>query len=414
MARAGARTMNIPELVSPAGNLAKGLAALRFGADAVYCGLERFSLRRKAGNFTPDELGRLIEAAHGAGKRVYLAVNIFPRDADLAGMGETMACAAKLGADALIVSDPAALRLAQRHAPGVPLHLSTQANTLNAVSAAFWFDSGVARIILARELSLDAVRGIVKAHPGRPFEVFAHGALCMAYSGRCFISHYLVDRDSNRGDCAHACRWSYKVEEALRPGEVFPVEEGPDGTLIYFSRDLCALPFLPRLADTGVSALKIEGRIKSLYYVAVVTSVYRRALEALRAGPDVFAERLPAMQAELDRLPNRGYTSHFYLGKPGDDAPGQPPDAREEREDYLGLIGGTIDGWTALDVKNTFGVADPLEVLKPGGGVPARLDALRDRDGNPAERVHSGARAGVRLDVIADPGDILRRRPGPS
>lgn len=407
----GTRPVHIPELVSPAGTLAKGLAALRFGADAVYCGLERFSLRRKAGNFTPDELGRLLGTAHAAGKRVYLAVNIFPRDADLADLGETMAQAAALGVDALIVSDPAALRLASTHAPGVPLHLSTQANTLNAGSAAFWFDAGVTRIILARELSLEAVRAIVDAHPGRPFEVFAHGALCMAYSGRCFISHYLADRDSNRGDCAHACRWSYRVEEALRPGESFPVEEGPDGTLIYFSRDLCTLPFLPRLVDTGVSALKIEGRIKSLYYAAVVTSVYRRSLDALRSGRDAFAEALPALAAELDRLPNRGYTSHFYLGKPGGEAPGKPPDAREEREDYLGLAGGTEDGWTVLDVKNSFGVHDPLEVLRPEGSGPARAVALRDRNGLPAEIVHSGARVTIRLDVPADPGDILRRRP---
>ena len=403
--------VKMPELVCPAGNLEKGLAALRFGADAVYCGMKRFSLRQKAGNCDRAELAVLVGVAHAAGQRVYVAANIFPRDADLADLAADLAEAADVGVDAFIVSDPAALRLARRVAPSVPLHLSTQANTLNSESAAFWFDAGITRIILARELSLAEIRLIAAAHPRRTFEVFAHGALCMAYSGRCFMSHYLAGRDSNRGHCAHPCRWSYRVEEALRPGEYFTVEEGPGGGLVFFSRDLCALPLLPELAAAGAGALKIEGRIKSLYYVAVVTSVYRRALQALAEGAEAFAMARPALQAELDRLPHRGYTTHFLAGGPGHDPGGQPPDAREEREDYLGLFREDEEEGLLLDGKNKFALDEGMEIFSPGGVYPVRiLDARRRKDDQPVGTVNSGDLVRVRTDTPARAGDILRRR----
>ncbi len=399
-----------PELVCPAGNLEKGLAALRFGADAVYCGMKRFSLRQKAGNCDRADLAALVESAHAAGKRVYVAANIFPRDADLAALAADLAEAAGLGVDAFIVSDPAALRLARRVAPSVPLHLSTQANTLNSESAAFWFDAGITRIILARELSLAEIRAIAAVHPGRTFEVFAHGALCMAYSGRCFMSHYLAGRDSNRGHCAHPCRWSYRVEEALRPGEYFTVEEGPEGGLVFFSRDLCTLPLLAELVAAGAGALKIEGRIKSLYYVAVVTSVYRRALASLAEGEAAFDAARPALQAELDRLPHRGYTTHFLAGGPGHDPGGQPPDAREEREDYVGLFRPDGEGGLWLDGKNKFGIDEEVEVFAPEGPRPVRILAAFDRDGAPVRAVNSGALARLTVDGPVEAGDILRRR----
>lgn len=399
-----------PEVVSPAGTLEKGLTALRYGADAVYCGLQGLSMRSRAGNLDPGELQILARTAHDDGRRVYLATNIFLRDADLPDLRQALDAAREAQVDALIVSDPAALLLARECAPEIPLHLSTQANTLNTVSAGFWFSQGVRRIVLARELSLQEVAEVTAAHPGRSFEVFAHGALCMAYSGRCFISPYLARRDSNRGDCAQGCRWSYRVEEAKRPGEWFEVEEEPGYTEIFFSRDLCTLPLLPGLVAAGVAALKIEGRMKSLYYAAVVSRIYREALDRLAEGPESFDSALRGLMAELERLPNRGYTSHFLGGDPSHEPPGQPPDAVEERESFIGLLGRPGPEGFPMLVRNGFRRDEPLELLLPRGTRPVHVKAMRNTAGEPVETGASGVTIQLELEEAASEGLILRRR----
>lgn len=399
--------MNRPELLSPAGTLEKGLAALHFGADAVYCGLDRFSLRRHAGNLSLDDLNTLVKAAGEYGRKVYLATNIFPYDEDFAALRKVIGAAVDIGIDALILSDPGVLNLVMEMGVTVPLHLSTQANTLNALAVRFWMANGIRRIILARELSLRQIEDIASEVPGAELEIFAHGALCMAYSGRCFISRYLTGRDANRGDCSQGCRWTYRLEELKREEERYDVIEDEEGTRIFAARDLWTLPILPHLLSTGIHGLKIEGRMKSLYYVAVVTAVYRQALDCLVESECEFEGRLPEWSAELLAVPNRGYTTNFYL--PAEDCP-QPVTTPvvEGADVFLGIVQGVEDGWTFLEVKNTFDIYQELEIFSPGGADRVEIrDALNHRD-EPVTRLHSGLTVRIRPSIPLEKGDILR------
>ncbi|MDA8165592.1 MAG: U32 family peptidase, partial [Desulfobacteraceae bacterium] len=271
-----------PELLAPAGSFEKLVTAIHYGADAVYLGGKQFSLRARATNFDEAGLREAVAYAHARGVKAYVTVNVFARREDFARLPGYLVFLGEIGADAIIVSDPGILRVASRVVPGLAIHLSTQANVTNPESARFWREQGVSRLNLARELSLPEIAAIRESLDAR-IEIFVHGALCISYSGRCLLSHYLTGRSANRGDCAHPCRYRYALVEEKRPGQHFPVEEDDRGTYIMNARDLCLLARLPELLAAGVDSLKIEGRMKGVYYVGGVVRVYRAALDALAA-----------------------------------------------------------------------------------------------------------------------------------
>lgn len=320
--RSNGLPVTMPELLAPAGTYEKLVTAVHYGANAVYLGGKRFSLREKAGNFSVEEMREGIVHAHRHGARVYVTLNIFAHNSDLDGLEDYLQTLQNVGADGLIISDPGILQTARKVTPALPVHLSTQANVTNHRAAAFWLQQGVVRLNLARELSLEEIRR-VRQHTSGELEVFVHGALCISYSGRCMLSNYMTGRDANRGHCAHPCRFSYALVEEKRPGEYYPVEEDQRGTYIFNSKDLCLLEMLPQLVSLGVDSLKIEGRMKSIFYVGGVVRVYRAALDYLRNLPqEAWLEpekiTLPnQFLEEIHRTGTRGATENFISGRPG-------------------------------------------------------------------------------------------------
>jgi putative protease len=299
----------MPELLAPAGSFDKMVAAIHYGANAVYCGGKRFSLRAHASNFSEKELGEAVKYAHAKNVKLYVTVNIFAHQADLQGLEKYLQYLQNIGVDGVIVSDPGIFTLAKETIPGVPIHLSTQANVTNPANARFWEKQGAKRLNLARELSLSEISEIRKAlQPATRIEIFVHGALCISYSGRCLLSCYFTGRDANRGECAQPCRYNYVLQEEKRPGQYFPVEEDGYGTYIFNSKDLCLLNKLPQLINIGVDSLKIEGRMKSVHYVGAVVRVYRAALDY--TVPSLYMK-------ELMKVGTRGYTENFVFGPPG-------------------------------------------------------------------------------------------------
>jgi len=303
--------MKLPELVAPAGNLERLRFALDFGADAVYIGGKSFSLRAGAQNFTFDEMAEGIRYAHLKGRKVYITLNIFARNKDIDSLRSFAKEVANLKPDAFIVSDLGVLEVVREVADKVEIHMSTQANITNYQAVKVLAGLGVKRVVLARELSLEEIAQIKEKVAGVELEVFVHGAMCMAYSGRCLLSLYLTGRNANKGECPQCCRWRYYLVEEKRRGELFPVEQNGRGTYILSSKDLCALPLLPELVKVGVDALKIEGRNKSVYYTAITTGTYRKALNLLQAGEKVFFNELPSLMQELESVSHRTYTAGF-------------------------------------------------------------------------------------------------------
>ena len=301
-----------PEVLSPAGNLEKLKFAVDFGADAVYLGGKLFNLRAKAGNFTLEEMEEGINYAHEKGAKVYITLNAFARNDDFKGIERFIDEVKPLKPDAFIVSDLGVLKTVRERAPEIEVHISTQANTTNYRAVEVYRELGAKRVVLARELSIEEIREIKEKVPKVELEVFVHGAMCMAYSGRCLLSNYLSYRESNKGACSQSCRWKYYLVEETRPGEFFPIEEDETGTYIFNSKDLCALPLLPQLIEAGVDSLKIEGRVKSSYYVAITTSVYKRAVKLIKEkGISAFKEELPTLLEELKKVSHRPYTLGF-------------------------------------------------------------------------------------------------------
>lgn len=327
-------TNRMPELLCPAGNLESLEAALHFGADAVYGGMRQFGLRAFAGNFDEEALTQAVEKMHGAGKKFYLTMNIFPFDDQLDDFIAAAKAARDIGVDAAIVSDLGAIAALRREVPDLPLHVSTQASTVNAEAVRVYRDMGCERVILARETSIARAKEIIRRVPEMEIETFVHGASCMAYSGRCLLSAAMAGRSGNQGECAQPCRWHYSVVEEKRPGEYMPVCEDENGTYIFSAHDLNLMPLLPELTDAGIKSLKIEGRMKTAYYVATVTAAYRRALDLLADGGD-FAAALPSLMAELSCASHRDSDTGFALGKP--EAPGGADGFHQERE-YLAHV----------------------------------------------------------------------------
>ena len=359
--------MNIPELLCPAGSMESLEAALHFGADAVYGGMSRYGLRAFAGCFDGGDLREAVRKAHASHARFYVTMNIYPFDDELDGFVAAAKEAEAAGADAAIVSDPGAIRLLRREVPGLPVHVSTQASTVNTPAAELYRDLGCQRVILAREVSLERIRAMKRAlGDSIQLETFVHGASCMAYSGRCLLSAYLTGRSGNRGECAQPCRWKYTVMEEKRPGEFYPVEEYDRGTYLFSARDLCLMPILPELCEAGISSLKIEGRMKTEYYVAVVTGAYRRALDLLAESREAFDAALPELMQELRCASHRDSDTGFLLGK--SETPGEAEGFHQDRE-YTARVLGRDEktGKTRLLLKNRFFAGETLELMSPGG-----------------------------------------------
>lgn len=401
--------MRIPELLCPAGNMDSLEAALHFGADAVYGGMKQYGLRAFAGNFDPDALSEAVKKTHSAGKKFYVTMNMYPYDDELEGFVRAARDAADRGVDAAIVADPGAIRLLRTQVPQLPIHVSTQANTLNTPTVNLYREMGCERVILARETGLDRIRRICEnAGDAIQIETFVHGASCMAYSGRCMLSAYLTGRSGNRGACAQPCRWEYAVMERKRPGEYMPVSEDENGTYLFSARDLNLMPLLPELCTAGVSSLKIEGRMKTEYYVAVVTGAYRRALDLLRNGRECFTEELPALMDELLNASHRDSDTGFLLGDP--EIPAGAEGFHQNRE-YTGRVVDVHgDGTASILLKNRFFAGDELELMTGTGIIPVKATAfIREKTGEVTETLGiAGETVRMSLPEITAVGDMLR------
>ncbi|MGE4544408.1 MAG: U32 family peptidase [Pedobacter sp.] len=397
-----------PELLAPAGNMEKLETALLYGADAVYVGGEQFGLRAQAGNFTLEQLARARELTLRFNRRLYLTLNAYLMP------GETDACAAyleqlrDLDLDAYIVADPGVLALVRAGDPDREIHLSTQANTTNAEAARFWSLAGVRRINLARELSMEDIRA-VRSATDVELEVFVHGAMCVAYSGRCLLSAALTERGANRGLCTQPCRWSYALMEKTRPGQYFPIEEDARGSYLMNSRDLCLLAQLPQLIDAGVDSLKIEGRMKSRYYVAAVTRVYRKALDSYLENPADWRCQA-SWREELESVSHRPYSTGFFLGK--DDPQLQTDHGGYIRRcDFVGEVSRVdVDGRGLVIGRNRFFPGEKLELIGPDMRQASfEVSDPMTEGGAPLSVVQPNAQALLPLPAGAQAGDLLRR-----
>lgn len=400
------------ELLAPAGTMEKLKIAIRYGADAVYLGGEQFGLRAMAGNFAVDEMRTALSLCHDAGVRAYLTVNSYPSDNQLADLECYLNQMAPLPFDAYIVADPGVLRLIRRISPERDIHLSTQANTINHEAALFWQEQGISRINLAREMTLEDMRTTIQAVT-IPCEVFVHGALCIAYSGRCLLSSALTGRSANQGACTQPCRWRYSLQEETRPGTYLPIEENENGTFIFNSKDLCLLEQLPQLIAAGARAFKIEGRMKGVHYLAGVLRVYRAALDAYTNDPDGY-QTDPAWLEELTTVSNRGYTTGFLFGNPRD--VGQAYHAGYQRShQVVGVVDDVLpDGSASITVRNRFADGEQLELIGPRmkqSSCIATGIAVLQPDGTTASATvcHPNQHIRMKLGGSIAIGDLLRR-----
>lgn len=398
------------ELLAPAGDLERLRTALYFGADAVYLAYKKFGLRSLCDNFDLGELKQAVTEAHALGKKVYVTVNVFARDDDFAELRELLPELNKLGADGAIVSDLGVAAFVRRYAPDVPLHLSTQANLTNGYAAREYADYGFRRLVLSRELSLTEIRKIRDLLPGDvELEAFVHGAMCISYSGRCLLSNFLTGRSGNRGECAQSCRWEYVLREVHRSDEL-PIEQDERGTYILNSKDLCMLPYLDKLIDAGVSSLKIEGRVKSSYYVASVVNCYRRALDMMREGKPYEPPR--ELLDDIEKPSHRKYCTGFYLG---DVAHNECTETSKPRASYdfaAYVLAGTEYG-ALIEMRNRFAVGDELEVLSPSDShnkkvVVGRMESEAGEPVTDAYLVKQKLR--LYTDVRLYAGDFLRKK----
>ncbi len=357
--------MNYIEVLSPAGNLEKLKIAYLYGADAVYVGGKEFSLRSKAGNFDLEQLKEAKKISIQLGKKIYIALNIFAHNDDLNPIIEYLKKLDSIKLDAMIISDPGIIYLAKKYAPNTPIHLSTQSNTLNWAGCQFWLEQGLERVVLGREVTLNEMANINKKTEVE-LEAFVHGAMCMAYSGRCMLSMHLTGKSANSGSCTHPCRWEYYVVEKQRNDQFMPIEEDERGTYIFNSKDLCMLPYLEKFIDAGVKSLKIEGRMKSIHYVATVTKAYREAVDVIENSGD-FKAAIPRLMNELNGIGEREYTTGFYLEEKDDNMQQYEPLKVEKNIKFVGKVLEIFDNEILIEQRNKFLVGDTLEILVPIG-----------------------------------------------
>lgn len=380
-----------PELLAPAGNLEKLKTAIDFGADAVYLGGNRLNLRAFSDNFTNEEMMEGIRYAHDRNRKVYVTLNVFPHNSDMKGLEDYLRELYETGVDAAIVSDPGIIMTAREVVPELELHLSTQANNVNYRSAIFWHKMGVKRIILARELSMKEIREIRDNIPETAeLEAFVHGSMCMAYSGRCLLSNYMTGRDANRGACAQPCRYKYHLVEEKRPGEYMEIMEDDKGTYIMNSKDLCMIEHIPELFESGLMSLKIEGRMKSEFYVAAIVKAYREAIDRYAEDPESYTLD-PKWMEMLNMISHRQYHTGFYFGRGNSQVYESSTYVRDY--DIVGHVREDLGGGRfRIDQKNRIYPGDVLKVLRPEGDIfEAVLRDLQDEEGNPIEVANKAA-----------------------
>ncbi len=359
--------MTKPELLAPGGSLEKLKIAILYGADAVYVGGEAFSLRVAAENFSFSDMEEGLRFAHERGKKVYLTANILPHNRDIKEFEEYIKKIAPMGFDAVLVADPGMMEIVKKNAPDLPIHISTQANNVNYKSAEFWYNQGAKRVVLAREMSMDEIKEIRENTPGElELEAFVHGAMCVSYSGRCLLSNYMTSRDANQGACAHPCRWNYSLVEETRPGEYMPVYENERGTFILNSKDLCMIEHIPEIIKSGITSLKLEGRVKTAYYVATVVKAYREEIDRYLADPEGYV--FDRMQFdELCKVSHRPYSTGFYFGKPDKDGQVYTSSSYIRDYDLIGIVTDYDEETKIATVsqRNRFFVGDTIEIMQP-------------------------------------------------
>lgn len=356
-----------PELLAPAGNLEKMKMAVLYGADAVYLGGKAFGLRAFGGNFTYEELKEAVDFAHVRGKKVYVTVNIFPHNSDMEKLPDYLRYLQEINVDALLVADLGVFMLCRKLIPNMELHISTQANNTNWATVNAWKELGAKRVVLAREMSLKEIREI-REKCDVDLEMFMHGAMCISYSGRCLLSNYFTGRDSNRGSCAQSCRWKYALVEETRPGKYFPIEEDDRGTYIMNSKDMCLMPHIKDVIESGVDSLKIEGRMKSVHYAASVTKAYRLAIDSYFADPENFSVKKEWMD-ELEKVSHRAYTTGFYYHQPDADDQIYGKTSYDQTSDFVGLVRSydPATGYAVVEQRNNMKVGQEIEVFQPTG-----------------------------------------------
>ena len=380
--------MKKPELLAPGGSLEKLKTAIDYGADAVYIGGEMFSLRVAAENFSKEDMQEGIKYAHDRGKKVYLTANILPHNDDIEEFEEFVKDIKDYGFDAVLVADLGLFDMMQELAPEIPIHVSTQANNINYRSAIKWYKMGATRVVLAREMSFKEIAEFQKKIPeDLELEAFIHGAMCISYSGRCLLSNYMTGRDSNMGACAHPCRWNYKLVEETRPGEYMDVFENERGTFIFNSKDLCTIRHIPELVQSGIASLKIEGRVKTSYYVATVVGAYRREIDRYCADPEnyVFNE---AEYEELCKVSHRPYTTGFYFGKPDENSQVYTSSSYIRDYDLIGIVKSydAENGIATITQRNRFFKGDEIEIIQPMKPFFVQtVDSMCDENGNEIE-----------------------------
>lgn len=403
--------MNKPELLAPAGNFSKLKTAVYYGADAVYIGGKSFSLRALSDNFTDEEIARAVEYAHGKNVKVYVTVNIFAKNSDFDKAKEYFKFLYSVGVDAVLITDIGLIDLCKEVAPKLPIHLSTQANTLNKYAVRAWKNYGLERVVLARELSLAEIVEIRQFVPDIELEAFAHGAMCISYSGRCLLSNYLNGRDSNRGECVQACRWSYELREKNKGGEYYPIEEDERGSYILNSKDLNMISHIDEMVDAGVISLKIEGRMKSEYYLATVINAYRRAINEYCKIGDKYKEN-SMFYDELIKTSHRAFTTAYTLGDNFDTVNYSDSQSVGEKQFIAVVTKGTAGGYTEIEMRNRFKKSDVLEILSPSDNFNKTfvVNEMYDEDGNEivdAKIVQQKIRIKCEYDLRE--GDILRK-----
>lgn len=400
------------ELLAPAGNLEKLKTALLYGADAVYVGVPGLSLRTRASEMDFEQIREGVSFAHERGKKIYAALNIFPQNSELGLIEETIPRLVNKKIDGIVVSDPGVVELVKKLAPQMDIHLSTQANTTNIQAVKFWAKNGIKRIVLARELSLNEIAQIAQNVKHVNVEIFAHGAMCIAYSGRCMLSSYMTGRSSNHGECAHPCRWEYHLKETNRE-EPLIVEEDEHGTYIMNSKDLCLIEHLPLIIESNIGSIKIEGRMKSAYYVAVVTQIYRLAIDAYYADPDHY-EFKPEWLAELHNVSNRGYSTGFYFGFPGPNDHNYESSGYNKTYDFVATAGSydPANKRLTLQVRNHILASDELEIVIPRQMEPVVIEpgSIQDKTGNPLEAAHNSYTVYIKVPQAIPEGSVIRRK----
>ena len=404
---------NKPEVLAPANSLEVLKTAVEYGADAVYIGGGMYGLRAKAKNFSAEDMKKGIAYAHERGKKVYVTANITAHNRDLEGVRAYFHELKEIRPDALIISDPGVFTIAKEVCPEIDIHISTQSNNVNYMTFRFWKEQGATRVVTARELSLEEIGDIRKNIPDDfEIETFVHGAMCISYSGRCLLSHYFTGRDANLGACTHPCRWKYYIMEEKRPGEFLPVEENERGTYIFNSKDLCMIEHIPELVNAGIDSFKIEGRMKTALYVAVVSRTYRQAIDDYFEDPQKYIDNIPYYKKEIAKCTYRQFTTGFFFGPTTHDSQIYDNNTYVKGYEYLGTIHESLeDGRGVFEQKNKFSVGDEVEIMKPTGeNIVTKVLSMQDEKGENVDSCpHPGQRITLQTECTLQEYDIIRK-----